>query len=26
VNSAGEAFSFPFRDPGWVGKIIVLGK
>jgi hypothetical protein len=23
VNSAGEAFAFPFRDPQWVGKIVV---
>jgi Protein of unknown function (DUF4013) len=25
VNSVGEAFGFPFRDPGWVGKIVVQG-
>lgn len=25
MNSAGEAFGFPFRDPGWVGKIVVQG-
>jgi hypothetical protein len=25
VNSAGDAFGFPFRDPGWVGKIVVQG-
>jgi hypothetical protein len=25
VNSAGDAFGFPFRDPGWVGKILVQG-
>jgi Protein of unknown function (DUF4013) len=23
VNSVGDAFGFPFRDPGWVGKIVV---
>jgi uncharacterized protein DUF4013 len=23
VNSVGDAFSFQFRDPGWVGKIVV---
>jgi hypothetical protein len=25
VNGVGDAFSFPFRDPGWVGKIAVQG-
>jgi hypothetical protein len=25
VNSLGDAISFPFRDPGWVGKIVVQG-
>jgi hypothetical protein len=25
VNSVGDAFSYPFRDPGWVGKILVQG-
>jgi Protein of unknown function (DUF4013) len=25
VSSAGDAFAFPFRDPGWVGKIVVQG-
>jgi hypothetical protein len=25
VNSIGDAFGFPFRDPGWVGKIVVQG-
>lgn len=25
MNSAGDAFAFPFRDPGWVGKIVVQG-
>jgi hypothetical protein len=25
VNSVGDAFSFQFRDPGWVGKILVQG-
>jgi uncharacterized protein DUF4013 len=25
MNSVGEAFSYPFRDPGWVGKIAVQG-
>lgn len=25
MNSAGDAFGFPFRDPGWVGKILVQG-
>lgn len=25
MNSAGDAFGFPFRDPGWVGKIVVQG-
>jgi hypothetical protein len=25
VNSVGDGFSFPFRDPGWVGKILVQG-
>lgn len=25
MNSAGDAFGFPFRDPAWVGKIIVQG-
>src|ERR1700694_3227095 len=25
MNSVGEAFGFPFRDPGWVGKIAVQG-
>lgn len=25
MNSVGEAFGFPFRDPGWVGKIVVQG-
>lgn len=23
VNSLGDAFAFPFRDPGWAGKIVV---
>lgn len=23
VNSVGDAFAFPFRDPGWAGKIVV---
>lgn len=23
MNSAGDAFAFPFRDPQWVGKIVV---
>jgi hypothetical protein len=23
VNTVGDAFGFPFRDPGWVGKIAV---
>jgi len=25
VNSVGDAFGFPFRDPAWVGKIAVQG-
>jgi hypothetical protein len=25
VNSVGDAFGFPFRDPAWVGKIVVQG-
>ena len=25
MSSAGDAFAFPFRDPGWVGKIVVQG-
>jgi Protein of unknown function (DUF4013) len=25
VNSVSDAFGFPFRDPGWVGKIVVQG-
>jgi hypothetical protein len=25
VNSVGDAFGFPFRDPGWAGKIAVQG-
>ena len=25
MNSVGQAFGFPFRDPGWVGKIAVQG-
>ena len=25
MNSVGDAFGFPFRDPGWVGKIVVQG-
>jgi len=25
MNSVGDAFTFPFRDPGWVGKIAVQG-
>ncbi len=25
MNSAGDAFGFPFRDPGWLGKIVVQG-
>ena len=25
MNSVGDAFSYPFRDPGWVGKIVVQG-
>lgn len=23
MNSVGEAFGFPFRDPAWIGKIVV---
>ena len=23
MNSLGDAISFPFRDPGWAGKIVV---
>src|ERR1700694_3940136 len=23
VNSVGDAFAFPFRDPNWAGKIVV---
>src|ERR1700674_2724492 len=23
VNSVGDAFAFPFRDPDWAGKIVV---
>jgi Protein of unknown function (DUF4013) len=23
VNSVGDAFAFPFRDPGWLGKIAI---
>jgi hypothetical protein len=25
VNSVGDAFGFPFRDPNWIGKIVVQG-
>jgi uncharacterized protein DUF4013 len=25
VNSIGDAFGYPFRDPGWLGKILVQG-
>lgn len=25
MNSVGDAFSYPFRDPQWVGKIVVQG-
>jgi hypothetical protein len=25
VNSVGDAFSYQFRDPGWVGKVVVQG-
>lgn len=25
MNSVGDAFAFPFRDPGWVAKIVVQG-
>ena len=25
MNSIGDALGFPFRDPGWVGKIVVQG-
>ena len=25
MNSVGDAFAYPFRDPGWVGKIAVQG-
>ena len=25
MSSVGDAFAFPFRDPGWVGKIVVQG-
>jgi Protein of unknown function (DUF4013) len=25
VNSLGDALGFPFRDPGWLGKIVVQG-
>jgi hypothetical protein len=25
VNSVGDAFSYQFQDPGWVGKILVQG-
>jgi hypothetical protein len=25
MNSVGDAFSYPFRDPGWVGKVVVQG-
>lgn len=25
MNSVGDAFGFPFRDPGWAGKIAVQG-
>jgi Protein of unknown function (DUF4013) len=25
VNSVGDAFAFPFRDPGWAGKVVVQG-
>jgi hypothetical protein len=25
INSPGDAFGWPFRDPGWVGKILVQG-
>ena len=25
MNSVGDAFSYQFQDPGWVGKILVQG-
>lgn len=25
MNSVGDAFGYPFRDPGWAGKIVVQG-
>jgi hypothetical protein len=25
MNSVGDAFAYPFRDPGWLGKIAVQG-
>ena len=25
MNSVGDAFAYPFRDPGWAGKIAVQG-
>lgn len=25
MNSVGDAFGWPFRDPGWLGKIVVQG-
>jgi hypothetical protein len=25
MNSVGDAFSYPFRDPGWISKIVVQG-
>jgi hypothetical protein len=25
MNNVGDAFTYPFRDPGWVGKIAVQG-
>src|SRR5260370_36374040 len=25
MNSVGDAFGYPFRDPGWAGKIAVQG-
>ena len=25
MNSVGDAFSYPFRDPCWVGKVVAQG-
>src|SRR5690349_7557632 len=25
MNSVGDAFGYPFRDPGWLGKLVVQG-